>query len=113
MQCNRRAAKIVLVWFVKEAIMATRYAGKYRRSAYSQATRIPVKNILLLSFCNAYHWRGRFGIPLRTNFFFAGDDDNFYWEGHVPLPLFRTLTTTILITWLHFSMLSFIKRINT
>ena len=25
--------------------MATRYAGKYRRSPYSQAIRIPVKNI--------------------------------------------------------------------
>ena len=29
--------------------MAIRYAGKYHRSPYQQATRIPVKNILLFA----------------------------------------------------------------
>ena len=44
-----RIDKIVLDWFVKEIIMATRHAGKYRRSPYATCTHTPqdtrIKNI--------------------------------------------------------------------
>ena len=71
MQCNGRAVKIVLVWFVKEVIMATRHAVKYRRSPYPQATRISVKNIWLyaiLSTGERTFWHS----PQDNFFFFAG-----------------------------------------
>ena len=65
MQCNRHTAKIVLVWFVKEVAMATRYAEKYRRSPYPQAARIPVNTF---DFLRHLSLRGTCWYPSRTKF---------------------------------------------
>ena len=53
-----------------------------------------------LTFCDAYHWEARFGIPLGQIFFFAGRDDKLYWGGHVPppSPLLCTLILNLFIT---------------
>ena len=58
--------------------MATRYAAKYCRTPYPQATRI--KNIEL--FAVLITEGGRFGTLLPQDKFscFAGGDDYFYWE---------------------------------
>ena len=54
--------------------MAIRYAGRYHRSPYQQATRIPVKNILLFAILIiGGGGGGRFGISFRTNFFAGGE----------------------------------------
>ena len=59
--------------------MATRYAEKYRRSPYPQATRIKTFNFLqYLSLGGDV-----LASPQDKFSFFAEGDDNFYWGGHV------------------------------
>ena len=60
--------------------MATRYAEKYRRSPYPQATRMKTYNFLQYLSLEG----GRFGIPLDKFSFFAGEDDYFYWGDMSP-----------------------------
>ena len=64
--------------------MATRYAGKYRRSPYPQATRIKTFNFLWYLSLG-----GKFGHPPTTNF-------RSLLGGHVP-PIPPTLHTAC--TW--------------
>ena len=58
-------------------MMATRYAGKYRRNPYPQATRM--KNIL--TSYGTYHWGRTFWHPPRTNFLFLRGGGRLFLQG--------------------------------
>ena len=57
--------------------MATRYAGKYRRSPYPQATRMKAFNFLRYLSLRGTFWH----LPKDKFSFFTGGDDYFYWGG--------------------------------
>ena len=70
--------------------MATRYAEKYRRSPYPQATRMKTFN-----FLRYLSLGGTFLHPPQDKFsFFTEGDDYFYWRGscppHTPPPTSNT-----------------------
>ena len=74
--------------------MATKYAGKYRRSPYPQTARIK-KHIISNG---TYYWVGRFGIPTRTSFLSLLGGTNIFTGGDMsssspPPPLLCTLNT--------------------
>ena len=68
--------------------MATRYAGKYRRSPYPQPTRIKTFNFLRYLSLGGTFWH-----PPQDQFsFFAGGTTIFPgWDMSFPPPLLRTL----------------------